>query len=475
MRTLGAHWWLAALLTACGSHHILDAGREDAGVADAAPPERMDAGGREDAGVDAGTDGGVHDDAGSDAGAGDGGLDGGPFVPPPVTSSDGPGRHVGSAPTMPACLQTTYGGAGYDRLLDMRSVGTGYVAAGTTTSSHVDGWVLRLDASGGVVWSKQIGAGWSDGFESVVPTADGGFVALGYSQVRGPGTSTGSLAALAVKVGAAGSMVWERRFVAVDGSSWGRIVFEEPDASLLLLGEAMPGPSGTWDLFVTRLEPDGTVRSETHFDLGGEDEVCAAERTSDGGLLVMGRSFGGFSMVDDELFALRLDARGSEVWRRAYGTTHTQWSAFRERPCAVALSPGDGADLVTTDRLDPFAQSTRVITIRADGSVVRDRLYGVAEDRRATAAARASDGELVVVGIDRAIGGPDMRATRFDAAGDIRWTTPYGGSAWDWPRVIRPDMAGTFLVAGETDSSPGPATQGWIVRLTADGSFVCAW
>lgn len=439
-----ARWCLAALLAACGPHVDVDAGREDAGAADAAPG---DSGAAQDAAVDAG-DGEVADagwdagsDPGSDGGAFDGGTDAGPtFVPPAITSREGPGRDVGSAPTVPSCLQTSYGGEGYDQLLDVQPVGDGYLAAGTTTlttSSFLDGWLLRLDASGDVVWSKQIGASWRDGFEAAVPTADGGFVALGYSQIRGPGISSDSLAALAVKVDAAGALVWDRRLVVVDGSSWGRLVFEEPDASLLLLGEAMPGPSGTWDLFVTRLEADGTTRSEAHFDLGGEDELCAVERTSDGGLLVVGRSFGDFFMVDDEIFALRLDASGREVWRRTYGTTHTQWSAFRQRPCAVSVSADDGADIVVTDRLDPFAQSVRVVTVRPDGSVLRDRLYYATEDRRATAAARTSDGDLIVMSIDVVTGGPDMRATRFDGAGDIRWSTPYGGSAWDWPNAIR--------------------------------------
>ena len=79
--------------------------------------------------------------------------------------------------------QKTYGGAGNEVAWSIAPIaGGGYVLAGYTSSFGAaggDAWVLRLDASGNVVWQRTYGGASEDRAHSVRPTADGGYIVAG--------------------------------------------------------------------------------------------------------------------------------------------------------------------------------------------------------------------------------------------------------------------------------------------------------
>ena len=445
-----------------------DAGRPDTGVLDAGVPDA--------AATDAGpADAGVLDagqrDAGVDAGAPDA------FVPAPIAERDGPGAAVASSPVSPACLERTYGGPGYEQFQDLAVLADGGALLGGTTTatlgSYLDAWLIRLDATGDVVWSRAIGAAYRDGFQAVRVASDGDLLAAGFSQV-GDGRDGGQSAALLVRVApSTGLLRWSRRLMPRDAFARAVDVFETASGELRVVVNETEGPSGSWDVAVWRATAEGTTLGVREIDLGAIDEVCAATEMSDGGLLLVGRSFDTFVDDEDTFFALRLDADLREVWRRTYGTNGIGWSAAGERPCGVVRLDGDAAAIATTDRTDPFAQSRRVLVIAADGSPIRDRVHHVAGDHRVQSIARAADGQLVVIG-PRIDGSLDFEADRVDDAGDVRWTASYGGADWDLPRSLERVADGSFLVAGETYSLR-PDSQGWVLRLTDAGAFTCAW
>jgi len=84
----------------------------------------------------------------------------------------------------------TYGGANSEEahnseLIDVTDDG-GYLLAGTTASFGTEGtgkniWVLRLNASGEVVWEKVFGGASIEGVNSVRQTRDGGCAVAGYT------------------------------------------------------------------------------------------------------------------------------------------------------------------------------------------------------------------------------------------------------------------------------------------------------
>jgi hypothetical protein len=91
--------------------------------------------------------------------------------------------------------QKIYGGPGPDYAPSVREVpGGGFIVAGTTATdvtSDSDIWLLKLDASGNVVWRKSYTGSGLDEAQSLQKTSDGGFMVLGRTISYGAGNYDG--------------------------------------------------------------------------------------------------------------------------------------------------------------------------------------------------------------------------------------------------------------------------------------------
>jgi hypothetical protein len=85
----------------------------------------------------------------------------------------------------------TIGGSGTDRASSIiQSSDGGYVVAGGTSSFGAGGfdiYVVKLDSSGNVQWTKTIGGSSDDGASSIIQSSDGGYVVAGGTWSFGAG------------------------------------------------------------------------------------------------------------------------------------------------------------------------------------------------------------------------------------------------------------------------------------------------
>ncbi len=72
----------------------------------------------------------------------------------------------------------------------------------------VNGWLVRLDDGGGIVWQKSYGGNGTDYFYNVVPSSDGGFAMAGSTYSSGAGSSD----IWAVRVDTSGNVMWQRTY-----------------------------------------------------------------------------------------------------------------------------------------------------------------------------------------------------------------------------------------------------------------------
>ncbi len=202
--------------------------------------------------------------------------------------------------------QKAYSGAGRDAAtsLEITSDG-GFIVAGVTTyrgGRLPDAFALRLDADGNVLWQRTYGAQGGDGFASIEPTSDGGFIAAGVTGSFG----AGSFDAWVLKLDPLGNVVWQNVY---GGPGTDRVlaVGQTFDGGFITAGTTSPSPL-EFDTWILRLDPFGEIVWQKTYGFG---EATAVQQTSDGGFIVTDQvANGGFRKLDD---------RGNVVWVRIYG------------------------------------------------------------------------------------------------------------------------------------------------------------
>jgi hypothetical protein len=201
--------------------------------------------------------------------------------------------------------QRSYGGVGYDRVDAIRQTPDGgFIAAGMTESPGAGhAWLLRIDGNGNVVWSKTFGRGE---FSSIAITPDGGAVVAGHRR----SFATFSTDPLVLRISAQGDVVWQRSFFA--GSSGNQAVGVEakPGGGAVAVGFLSAVDERMAELFVLSLDANGDVESQSRFGGPGYENANAVQATWDGGYVVVGETSLSFAAIA-EAWVLKVDAAGS--------------------------------------------------------------------------------------------------------------------------------------------------------------------
>ncbi|MCA9521759.1 MAG: hypothetical protein KC609_12330 [Myxococcales bacterium] len=227
--------------------------------------------------------------------------------------------------------QKTFGGAKHDVLFDVVAFGGDFIAVGATSSKGAgawDGWALRLSGAGLAKWEKTYGGKDFDGLFSVVSTKDG-FVAAGGTWSKGAGKEDFWV----LRAKRDGSLRWDKTYGGTATEEAKRIVALS-DGDFVVTGGTYSKGAGQEDIWVLRLRGDGSRVWDKTFGGKGWDGAWALAPAKGGGVVVVGwtKSFGAGRA---DIWLIRLDRAGKELWKRLYGTTGTEM-VF----AAVALPKG---------------------------------------------------------------------------------------------------------------------------------------
>ena len=343
--------------------------------------------------------------------------------------------------------QKTLGGTDVDRAQSIQPTSDGgYVVAGYTLSSdgdvtgnHVnnDFWVVKLDATGAIIWQKALGGTDDDSAYSIESTADGGYIVAGYTYSN-DGDVTGNHGSgdvWVVKLSATGAIVWQKTLGGT-GYETAQSIQPTSDGGYIMAGFTssndgnVTGNHGGTDAWVVKLSDTGDIIYQKA--LGGTlgDNAFSIQSTADGGYIMAGyRDTGIFSVVLVDVWVVKLSATGTIVWQKTLG--------------------GSNYDI---------AQS---IQITSDGGYI---LSGYTS---------SNDGD--VTGNHGAI---DVWVLKLNATGDITWQKTLGGTGVDDAKSIQTTSDGGYIMAGFTSSNDGDVTGNhgsndfWVVKLDATGAII---
>lgn len=192
----------------------------------------------------------------------------------------------------------------------------GYVIAGLASeynTSTFHPFIAKLDCDGLVQWQKFFGStqSISNVNTKVIETANGDYVLI-----SNLGTNQ-NYNGFAIRCDASGNILWQKLLNLSNGSQSDIVndVKETTDGHLILTGAG----KGTPDVLLTKLQSNGTLLwSKLYGTSGFFDEGSAILELKDGNYLLTGRYV---SMGTFNAFLMKTDTSGNVLWFKCYGDT----------------------------------------------------------------------------------------------------------------------------------------------------------
>ena len=181
--------------------------------------------------------------------------------------------------------QKTIGGINWDFAHSIQqTLDGGFIIGGSTYDSkygNSDGYVVKTDATGNIVWSKTFGGSDDDEFKSVIQTADGGYALAG--NTKSYGDLNGD--AWVFKLLANGDSAWSIKYGGIK-EDFGNKVYQLQNSDIVVVGGTKSASAnGATETIILKYDAVGT-QIYSYIDSSTRDEYYNSFAEGLNGLLV---------------------------------------------------------------------------------------------------------------------------------------------------------------------------------------------
>ena len=269
-----------------------------------------------------------------------------------------------------------------------------------------------------------------------------------------------------VRVNGDGNKLWEKTY---GGSSWDYLnsLVLTSDGGALLGGKTSSSGAGGSDMYLVRVDEDGTKRWEKTYGGPYSDSIYSLALTPDGGALLGGLTYSSGTDISD-MYLVRVNGDGNKLWEKTYGGSEND-SIY-----SLAVTP-DGGALLGGLTYSSGAGGSDMFLVRVDeeGNKLWEKTYGGPNLDAINSLVLTPDGGALLGGHSSAselLIDFDMSLVRVDEAGNKLWEKTYGGSNLDVTNdlVLMPD--GGALLGGKTNLNDDGKPDMSLVRVDGDGN-----
>ncbi|MBK7852837.1 MAG: hypothetical protein IPJ66_17330 [Bacteroidetes bacterium] len=211
--------------------------------------------------------------------------------------------------------------------------GSNYAVGGDVTVNYgnYDFWVTKLSSAGILQWQKSYGGSGEDKAKSIIHLSDGNYLVGGNSASNDIDVSGnhGNMDNWVIKINASGTILWQKCFGGT-GTEDPHSLAELADGSLMSSGITnstngdVSGNHGNYDLWVTKFSNSGTLIWQKC--IGGSNSEYGGDivLSMDGGMVIAGSTasnngdVSGFHGSMDG-WLVKLDGNGNILWNDCYG------------------------------------------------------------------------------------------------------------------------------------------------------------
>lgn len=344
-----------------------------------------------------------------------------------------------------------------------------------------DLWVIKLDKCGNIQWEKSFGGTNYESARDVVQTKDGGYILAGETNSTDGGVIAGyggTKDIWILKLNASGTLVWQKRYGG-SGLDIANHIHLNDDGSFYLAASSNSndgnitgnhGTAGYTDGVLMKLDASGNLLWSKCFGGSKNEEFFDME-------IIEGRIYlSGFANSNDgdippqqknyDVWVLALDANGNKIYSKVYGGS--------QNDVAYSMTKGNDGSLTlagyTTSNDGDVSgakgsQDYWVININpATGKLNWQRVLGGTDADYASSVITDTDGGYIVGGISYSnngdvsnpLGEGDYWVVKLSATGGLRWKQNIGGSGNDNLRsIIYQPTVKEYFLCGDSDSGDG--------------------
>jgi len=364
--------------------------------------------------------------------------------------------------------QKTFGGNGDDVAHSVQETRDGgYIVAGHTKSFGVggDAYVLKLNSDGNLAWQKTFGGNGDDVVYSVQETTDDGYIVAGYTNSFG----AGGYDIYILKLNSNGTVIWQKTFGGgLDDKAYS--IQQTTDGGYIVAGYTNSFGSGSYDVYILKLNSDGSLAWQKTFGGNNEDYAYSIQQTTDGGYIVAGytRSLGAGKY---DVYVLKLNSDGNLAWQKTFGGSVEDYAYSIQQTT-------DGGYIVAGYTIS-FGYGNRnayVLKLNSDGNLAWQKTFSVSGNAESYSIQQTTDGGYIVAGKESLykLGNYnyDVYIVKLDSNGESVWQRTYGGNNYDEAYSIQQTTDGGYIVAGYTRSFGSPDYYDvYILKLDSNGEL----
>jgi hypothetical protein len=192
----------------------------------------------------------------------------------------------------------------------------GYVVAGYTGGGFgaggYDFYVVKLDSSGNVQWTKTIGGSYDDVANSIIQSSDGGYVVAGWTESFGAGYYPDIYV---VKLDSSGNVLWTKT-IGGSGLDYAWSIIRSSDGGYVVAGHTSSFGASYYDIYVVKLDSSGNVIwSKTIGGTNEDNRAFSITQSSDGGYVVAGFTTSS-GIPGEDIYVVKLDANGNACFSK---------------------------------------------------------------------------------------------------------------------------------------------------------------
>jgi hypothetical protein len=392
----------------------------------------------------------------------------------------------------------------------------GYLMVGSTSSKNTfdvkdsrgfpgvggtDFWVVKFNAARTIEWSKTFGGSSDDVATSALVAANGDYVIIGTSvssdfDANFNGVNGGILMIrlntkgdlMSKRVFAGGIRFSEPSFAYSSGISKPVIKLKENGEMLLCASRNQGSGSGKgMDLYMALLTEFGDTKWEKSYGGNSDEFLNDFTINSDGSIVMVGstqspgREITGAGNGFYDMVAVKTDANGNELWKRAWGGTNSDiaYSVIESTNKSFYYLVGETNSQDGIIGKGNGQKDGIVLKITPNGTFVSKLLLGGVDNDALISICKGKDGKYYTIGTsDSKIGnvntkGPLMDAWLmvFDETFRVNYNQLLGGADIENTRQILPTADGGVLIAASSRSNDKDVTLNrgesdfWMIKL----------